>query len=78
MPSRDFPRIKHFSTCLPSDARTTRETALEHFRHLNAHLSFREVNGRRVLGIQLRDRVASDADLRQLDLLRDELDVIGL
>jgi len=55
-----------------------RETALEHFRCLKAHLSLREVNSRRVPGIQLRNRDASDADLRHLYVLRDELDVIGL
>lgn len=59
-------------------ALNNRETALEHFRRLKAHLSLREVNGRRVLGIQLRNRDASDADLRHLYVLRDELDVIGL
>lgn len=55
-----------------------RESALEHFRSLDAHLSYREINGTPVLGVQLRNRLVSDADLYPLRALRDEIDVVGL
>ncbi|MCE9555579.1 MAG: hypothetical protein K8T91_19700 [Planctomycetes bacterium] len=54
-----------------------RELALLHFRNLGAHFSMREVGGI-VLGIQLRGRNVSDADLALLNAFRDELDIIGL
>ena len=56
-----------------------RETAIAHFQRLGARCGKRHRNdGRVVIGIQLRDSIVNDSDLKMLKHLADEVDVIGL
>ena len=57
---------------------TNREAAIEFFLNLGAHVAPRQIDGRAVLGVQLRNCAVSDGDLCRLAELADELDVVGL
>jgi hypothetical protein len=55
-----------------------RTAAISHFRQFGARCDIRHVQGRDLMGIQLRGSNVTDSDLAYLKYLADVVDVVGL